>query len=410
MPFRCFRSLLLRRQSWRGREEEEEKESSVVDLPSSIAVDIEEEKESSVVDLPWVCKNWQYLILQDHPYFTKIRLSRPNLTTDIVFWGRDEEFFYLLDLSEVSNYVGPMRLRIKFNFSNLSIPHLENVGSCNGLICLNDSHNVYISNPILGECVALPKPIIESNPFGVRYLFGFSPTTGHYKVLRFIRNCTGYYSETEVYTLGTVTWRYVGRLLPPGQRAETVNLNGAIHWMTPGDKANKKIFSFDVAEEQIRLIPPPNFFTHNTYNRRMGLGVLGNCLCISFNSDNNYSCNGHYLDMWSMKEYGVAESWTKVRILRTSIPSGMEGSLAHHCLYPITLWKDGEILFESDLHILLSYNPKNGRFTALKVNYQKEKVEYTPRRAFTYSSSSFSSLKDVASTGGLRIVDVKSKQ
>ncbi|KAM3328220.1 hypothetical protein P3S68_032912 [Capsicum galapagoense] len=56
---------------------------------------------------------------------------------------------------------------------------------------------------------------------------------------------------------------------------------------------------------------------------------LGNCLCLSDNSHNQY------VDIWWMKEYGVAESWTKYRILKDSI----QLDIRNDRFIPIMTWE-----------------------------------------------------------------------
>ncbi|XP_059649718.1 F-box protein At3g07870-like [Cornus florida] len=358
-----------------------------VHLPSPIIVDILSRLPTrSLLKCKCICKNWQYLIMHDL-YFRKIRLARADILDDIVIpVNGSRRLFYLLELGEDSNYVHrthwPMRFKIQSN--------KKLIGSCNGLFCLLNYYNrdtVYISNPILGESVALPKPKTDAKPFRVTYCFGFSPTTEEYKVLRF-RLLPADYSTVDVHTLGTDTWRNVGDAPYPAHDYG-VNLNGAVHWI---DKRGTSIYPFDIDEEQVHPIPLP-LELRNTYLDEVDLGVLGNCLSIYQNSIN-------YLDMWSMKDYGVAESWTKLRILKTSI-------LHEARLFPVTFWRDGEILISCMNGLLVSYNHEKGNFTALKVYYPKEKVYAF--HAFSYRSSFFS-LKDVASKGGLRVVNVKSKK
>ncbi|XP_059650709.1 F-box/kelch-repeat protein At3g06240-like [Cornus florida] len=187
------------------------------------------------------------------------------------------------------------------------------------------------------------------------------------------------------------TWRNVGDVPYPVYDFG-VNLNGAVHWIDYSHKRDTSIYSFDIDEEQIHPIPL-SLELRNTYLDEVDLGVLGNYLSIYQNSMN-------YLDIWSMKDYGVAESWTKLCILKTSI-------LHEARLFPVTFWRDGEILISCMDGLLVYYNQEKGNFTALKVYYPKEKVhEY---HAFSYRSSFFS-LKDVASKAGLRVVDVKFKK
>ena len=83
-----------------------------------------------------------------------------------------------------------------------------------------------------------------------------------------------------------------------------------------------------------------------------------------------------------MKEYGIAESWTKISILVDSIPLGM----VNFNFEPILIWKDGEILIQSR-DKLASYNPEMKTFRMVDV--------YGDVTAATRYIPSFYSLKTI---------------
>ncbi|XP_059658896.1 F-box protein At3g07870-like [Cornus florida] len=166
----------------------------------------------------------------------------------------------------------------------------------------------YISNPILGEYVALPKPKTQTGDDFVAFGFGFSSATNQYKVVRIVLK-TGWVrgageSLTEVCTLGTGTWRNVGEgLFPDPEKLCGVIQNGALHWIVGfivDRKISYSLYSFDIEDEQFRPIPLPLDIQNNM--DLVNLGVLGNCLCVFDNRE--LRC----LDIWSMKDYGVATS------------------------------------------------------------------------------------------------------
>ncbi|KAM3328272.1 hypothetical protein P3S68_032964 [Capsicum galapagoense] len=65
-----------------------------------------------------------------------------------------------------------------------------------------------------------------------------------------------------------------------------------------------------------------------------------------------------------MKEYGIAESWTKNLILK----DGIQLDIRDDRFIPILIWKDGEILIQRDRGTqLVSYNPKEKKFKKVKV-------------------------------------------
>ncbi|XP_059315542.1 F-box protein At3g07870-like [Lycium ferocissimum] len=189
------------------------------------------------------------------------------------------------------------------------------IGSCNGFICLlhgstyDENHSVYINNPLLGEYFKLELPEWDKSVCRVAYAFCFSEASGKYKVLRLVvREFRGRpeVSELEVYTLGVdENWRNVGQV-PCRELYEfrKVYVNGALHWMDQGK--NDSIYSFNIGTEKLKSLPPPPGLRTQWWCSK--LVELGNCLCLT-----DY-CRQR-VDIWRMKEYGIAESWTKDSIL-----------------------------------------------------------------------------------------------
>ncbi|KAK4715742.1 hypothetical protein R3W88_014080 [Solanum pinnatisectum] len=186
-------------------------------------------------------------------------------------------------------------------------------------------HFVWISNPLLGEYFKVKLPEREKRIRHIHYGFCFSEASGQYKK----------------------NWRNVGKAPKPLQgKLSDANVNGTIHWL--GGKNLQKsasIYSFNIATEEMKSLPAPSGL--DTPSLCLMLAELGNCLCLSDNS------SFYYIDIWWMKEYGIAESWTKDRI------SVILPGIGSHRFIPIIIWKDGEILMQSERGIqLVSYNPK----------------------------------------------------
>ncbi|XP_070043180.1 F-box protein At3g07870-like [Nicotiana tomentosiformis] len=233
----------------------------------------------------------------------------------------------------------------KPNIGGLYEPALEKIGSCNWFICMLDgdkydeNHSIYISNPLLGEYFKVRLPKYEKRVRHVAYAFCFSEGSRQYKVLRSVVRSRPKVSELEVYTLGVdEKWRNAGKAPYPlcGSFRLSANVNGALHWLD--DERTKKsasIYSFNIATEE-------------------------------------------------MKEYGIAESWIKDRILMDSILPGIPRSN----FIPIIIWKDGEILMQSEYAAqLVSYNPKEKKFRKVNV--------YGNGSAATRYIPSFFSLKTI---------------
>lgn len=189
-----------------------------------------------------------------------------------------------------------------------------------------------MNNPLLGEYFKVKLPEWERNVCHVAYGKAF----GQYKILRLVirKFCWDLpkVAELEVYTVGVdKKWRNVGEVPCPDHLWESfdnVNVNGVVHWL----ENCTSIYSFNIGTEEVKPPPtPPGLKTASWY---LTLAELGNCLCLS---DNSHS---QYVDIWRMKEYGVAESWTKYRILKDSI----QLDIRNDRFIPIMTWENGEIL------------------------------------------------------------------
>ncbi|XP_026445587.1 F-box protein At3g07870-like [Papaver somniferum] len=142
------------------------------------------------------------------------------------------------------------------------------VGSCNGLVCFLVPHHrvvdpVYICNPISGEYINLPR--IDSKKGLIVSGFGYNRSVDRYKVIRIhYPNRFGYGwprspGQVQIYTLvgGDSGWRNLGDIKYSLAFNGTL-LNGSLYWL---DWNDQKIVSFDLADEEFRLLPtaPPCF-------------------------------------------------------------------------------------------------------------------------------------------------------
>lgn len=145
------------------------------------------------------------------------------------------------------------------------------MNSCNGLLCLCERDTkdpIYVCNPILSEYITLPK--VQK---GVRIVgagFGCSLETKQYKVVRVLQimgtdPVTGEkydYNESEIYVLGTGSWRSIGHVLDyfPVYIYFNTFVNGALHWDVIGNSTPDFIRAFDFGSEQLRAVPEPSAF------------------------------------------------------------------------------------------------------------------------------------------------------
>ncbi|PHT67471.1 hypothetical protein T459_26958 [Capsicum annuum] len=287
-----------------------------------------------------VCKSW-YHLLTSNPLFVKNYQKRSSSFPSILLSVNDSVRFIveLKDENDSQSLYRNIELRPMIHLPSTNKENLTLVGSCNGFMCLlngwrnNVDNSVYISNHLLSEYFKVELPEWEKSFWNIVYGFGFSEASGQYKVLRFklaAKNFLGRpkASDLEVYTLGVdEKWRNAGEVPEPLWRSfNNVNVNGAVHWMDC--EKNDIIYSFNISTEEVN------------------------------------SLNGQSIDIWWMKEYGIAESWTKNLILK----DGIQLDIRDDRFIPILIWKDGEILMQRDRGTqLVSYNPKEKKFKKVKV-------------------------------------------
>ncbi|KAG5606493.1 hypothetical protein H5410_027985 [Solanum commersonii] len=319
-----------------------------------------------------VCKLWYHLLTSD-PLFCKMYYKRSSYFPSILL-SINHSVRLLVELKDDVSHPLNRTIVLSPRFHLPPALYTQNlilISSCNGFICLfngsrnNVEHSVYISNPLLGEYFKVKLPEQEKKIEHVAYAFCF--------ISKF-EGCP-HVSELEVYTLGVdEKWRNVGEVPEPmcGSFCKA-NVNGVVHWLN--SKKNGSIYSFNSWTEEVKSLLAPCGLTTSSYG--LTLAELGNCLCLC---DTYHS---EYVDIWWMKEYGIAESWTKDRIWKDTI----QPYISCDRFIPISTWKDGEILMQRyrGTHVV-SYNPKEKNFTKVKVYLGFAGTSYVP---------SFYSLKTV---------------
>ncbi|KAK1353976.1 hypothetical protein POM88_047232 [Heracleum sosnowskyi] len=320
---------------------------------------------SSMYACRFVCKLFRRLI-EEH--FSKLWITGSPYTT-VVF--KNDVGVQLLELGK-----GGYCKAYKSIFPRCT----KIVGSCNGLLCSvilnnyyderassNEAHNLWttrlvqVCNPILGQYVTLPKAKIT---FWMKDVFGFgvSSRTRSYKVLRISTRRDPPHliykkkSDAEIVTIGTdhYTWRCLKHLpYPSNQEILAAIVEGSFHWLFDNEMQNiTSLQAFNIEEERPYQIPiPPNIKNCNV----MRVGVLQDCLSIFDNS-----VPGKF-SIWSMKEYGVMESWTLQFNLNTSIPGGLE-SLDASVICPVAVLRDESIFIKSQNGNFYTYDQKNKKF------------------------------------------------
>ncbi|KAI9109321.1 hypothetical protein K1719_019665 [Acacia pycnantha] len=299
----------------------------------------------SLVKFTCVCKAWNSLITDQtfiydhlnrtiqvsndnnilffHLYFYEFRGQRRHL----LMHHENEYCYSLYSVNKQTNHSFLERLP----FSNLLFPHHRwplFVSTSNGLVCLSDRYSpldyetILIWNPFLRKYLVLPKPIktfkkrelLEYSPcFG----FGFDSRNNDYKVIRLMDHWrTEDTPHVEVYSLVSRSWRSITVRVPQFRLRgynwlRTPFVNGAVHWIVSRRRSDGLddtfILSFDVTEEKFRELTLPR---QSEWIPSRLLVVEGGHLLAIVNQ--RYKNQQLVCNIWVMKEYGIAESWTKL--------------------------------------------------------------------------------------------------
>jgi hypothetical protein len=309
----------------------------------------------SIITSICVCKTWKSII--QNPTFISTHLHHSSTTNHLLLFSisSGSEQIYALHNDDDNDFTE--HTRFDFLVDSFTInPKFRLVATCNGLVCFSDDPlrytnydynydypRFYLWNPCVRKYVKLPYPNFT---FGNSYEsigFGFDRKTNDYKVVRMgsLRDdpdCGKDRPMVEVYTLSTGEWRMVTPVLSPicvlNGNETPAFVNGALHWIGYtreydyrtafvngallwirhrrngyGDyKLRFFVLVFDLGDEVFREIPLPQLRDYDAEDDDSELSaVYGNSIAL-FHS----SFFRGFLDIWVMKEYGVASSWTKV--------------------------------------------------------------------------------------------------
>ncbi|GMP40608.1 hypothetical protein CsSME_00010984 [Camellia sinensis var. sinensis] len=357
---------------------------SIFDLPGHIITDILSRLPiKTIIHCRCVCRTWHSLVLD--PHFANLHLSRtptsliihqdsdrsPDWDSDIlklIEFDRDEH-------DQHGNGLLHYDPLMKFDLKRLCYKNGEIllVGSVNGLLCFCDYENeaIFICNPIMRECITLPKPMYTKRyPSTIVYGFGYSSLSGHYKVVQISQTPlsdpaeglpSSYDSQGAVYVLGTANWRSIGTVpFLYSCRSYNLSLNGNIHWLNCDGETSELICSFDVEYESFQVFPsPPNNLIKQTLY--VSLGLFRDCLCLCVTDGSEDSD----IVIWVMKEYGVKESWTKEIVIRQN--SSDLSCLLYDEVSLLHVWENGDILILWRDDRLYSYSPERKTLEEVEV-------------------------------------------
>ncbi|XP_039686927.1 F-box/kelch-repeat protein At3g23880 [Medicago truncatula] len=212
--------------------------------------------------------------------------------------------------------------------------------------------------------------------------FGYDHVHDKYKLLAVVANEFGG-KLTQIHTFGENSWTTIPNFpFPVGSVScsgsfvsGTLNwvdylsgplnwvdiLSGPLNWVDNRCSSNRDvILSFDLSNETYKevLLPEPDGV--NVRSNRV-LGVLSNCLCVCFDSNNTH------WDFWLMKKYGVAESWTRLMMIPLDkILQCLQ--FRPSFIQPLFMSENSSVLLRTYTKFFL-YNLNNGRLDCLPGSY-----------------------------------------
>ncbi|KAI9109314.1 hypothetical protein K1719_019658 [Acacia pycnantha] len=318
----------------------------------------------SLVKFTSVCKAWNSLITDQtftydhlnrtiqvsngnnifffHLYFQEFRGQRRHL-----LMHHEIEYFYsLYSVNKQTNHSFLERLPFSHLFQQNRWPLF--VSTSNGLVCLTDCYSpldcetILIWNPFLRKYLVLPKPIKtfkkrEHLEYSTCFGFGFDSRNKDHKVIRLMNHSrTQDTPHVEVYSLVSRSWRSI-TVRVPQFRLRSYNwlrtsfVNGAVHWVVIRRRSDGLdytfILSFDVTEETFReLTLPRRQLGESEWIHSILLVVEGGHSLAVVNR--RYRNQQLVYNIWVMKEYGIAESWTKLFEFDQSHYGGISDILA----------------------------------------------------------------------------------
>jgi F-box interacting protein len=202
-------------------------------------------------------------------------------------------------------------------------------------------------NPCVRKFVKLPPPNMSISTHGLceeSTGFGFDAQTNDYKVVRFVTlDYSGgeFPPEVEVYSLAIGEWRMVTALAPIGDvcgRGTQAFINGALHCIAMQNVTHNKstyfVMVFDLGDEVFREMELPKLLDETDRGwAQLAISAYGNSLALFDDTDGA-------LNIWVMKEYADASSWTKIF---TYAVRGYADDVAR----PIAFRRSGEVILEN---------------------------------------------------------------
>ncbi|EYU31492.1 hypothetical protein MIMGU_mgv1a024596mg [Erythranthe guttata] len=269
-----------------------------------------------------VCKNWNSIISSHH--FINLHLKKSisiSSSRSRIFLPHDKAF------RTVEYSRDPRGGGDRIDFQTLPRPKETIgtfIGTCDGLICYLDikTMRICVSNPFLGVSKTLDLNVDTRFCTTILFLwFGRESSDDEYKVVLGIKSYDGKsnYSKYHMHLIkpfsDNCSWKSTrevdGRLELIWYFGEGILLHGIVHCLLydrvthAGPTVDYVVFTYDLCRESVGEISMPvgPHFLHAE------IGVIDGCLSAICNVSRG---NSAIYEVWTMKEYEVKESWTKL--------------------------------------------------------------------------------------------------
>lgn len=222
---------------------------------------------------------------------------------------------------------------------------------CYGIVCLSDMYlgRVYLWNPSIQKMRMLPESNLHYPIPRFVIGIGFTRQNMECKVVRIFSTI----NVVEVYSLSSGSWKTITSRAPylPNLFPECTYFNGALHWITITDEASyvipNSILSFDLDTEVFKEIMLPKLDIVNGQRSR-SIGVFKDRLSCSVDPPNilerTIPPDHTNIEIWSMEEYGVHQSWVKLFKIRLFIPAAVYFGWDKFLLLRVNMYNSSHLL------------------------------------------------------------------
>lgn len=206
---------------------------------------------------------------------------------------------------------------------------------------------------------------------------GYDPESGAYKFVRAVRvasnsnflrhpnrNNLNEYDATivKVYNCKTESWRRIYDFpYLIFTTSQGVVVNGSPHWMVFRDDDSVEgikdfvIIYFDLIEDKFKELPTPDWLYSGS---KFHFCIFGESLCLVKYVEMNPNRDPRFtnpvrkweIDVWMMRQYGIAESWTNLFSLT-------EWCTEEEVVAPLCFRRDGKVMMEKIGQELVIYDP-----------------------------------------------------